>query len=389
MATVGSDTSTLSVAELEAAILSTSSERLAKGRDQVAYVGNVATPTLNQMTKHGGVDAVPVRGGYRVHLAGPSNQEAQPVSGRDIHQFVSVDTLMEINYKVGAFHMGIEIPLQELELAGIYVDMKKAYKGELDPSKRGFWRQTGKSAELFERIVNLMEVKLRVFEEDFRTQLNKKMWLANASQAKLWQGLSGIIDPTVTTSGKIGDANRAASVYLRHHLETAVAVANLETKISQLRRKCNKRCRDGSRVDTIVCGENVYDIIFQKLVTGTSSLTKVFDRTMAADKAQAIAGKLAIGYPDDAIYVEGVGTIMIEPVFEDLEDETAATWDDYLFMYNSKHLAFKLTLGRDGNTTTVHPVPHNQRVLRLGKYVEAAAVASRADVHAALVISGS
>jgi hypothetical protein len=107
---IQADTSTLTTAEIDAVLRATCAPSMLKKdpSKRVAYVGNVATPTLNAFMKKGKVNGVPLQGTFRAFLSTPRNGSFQPVSGRDIHNFQSIETLEDVDYRYGEAHMGDE-----------------------------------------------------------------------------------------------------------------------------------------------------------------------------------------------------------------------------------------------------------------------------------------
>src|SRR6056297_1549370 len=96
MAGIPSDTSTLTTAEIDAVLRATAAPSMLKKdpSKRVAFVGNVATPTLNAFMQMGKVNGVPLRGAFRAFLSTPRNGAFQPVSGRDILNYESLDALI-------------------------------------------------------------------------------------------------------------------------------------------------------------------------------------------------------------------------------------------------------------------------------------------------------
>lgn len=386
---MASDRSSLSTAEVDAMLVATASSRLLNGKNKVTHLGNVRTPTLNMMRAASRAMATPVRGAYKAHLANPRGARAQSISGRDIHTFASVDTLFDIEFSVGRIHMGDEWVHQQLSEAGVEIDYSEQIYQTIDVSKAGWWT---KGTQAFETLVNLAEQKLTALELNYVQELNKLFWRANTSDPKLWVGVDGCLSRTSNTSGPIGNRNRSMKT-LRHQLYSNVAAADLELRLDQLRRLCNKRTTDGTTVNFAVCGENVYDMIVQKMFSGSTAITGTKltrDYENARSEAQAVGQKLGVGFPDDAIYIAGVGVLTIEPGFEDLdlEDTPATLWQNTLMMFNLDHITFKPTKGKDGNMK-VHATPYNQHVTRISAYGEYALVLDKIDCHGVLTISGS
>lgn len=375
------DRSTLLTTEIDAALTATSSSRLLNGKNKVNHLGNVDTPTLNIMRGVGKANATPVRGAYKAHLAGKRGGKLQGVSGRDIHIFESRDTLFDIEFSVGRVHLGDEWVHQQIEDAGLPIDYTEVYQTKVDISKPGWW---SKGAESLEVLVNLAEVKLEALELNFVQELNKAFWRANASDPKFWPGVDSALSWSSNSVGPIGNRQRT-NPDLRHKLYPSINGADIELTFDKMRRAANKRCRDGTRVDMWTVGEDVIDAIKERMFTGSNAvgtirLTRDYDQ--ARGEAQARAQKLSIGLPDDAFYLTGVGMIMPEPVFEDLqlEDAAAISWQKRIAGFNSSHIRFIPTKSKDG-AKRIHATPYNQLVTRISCYGEYALVLDRVDCH--------
>ncbi|MFW6340822.1 MAG: hypothetical protein ACOC0Q_08140 [Wenzhouxiangella sp.] len=374
------DHSSMTTAEVDAVLTATNTSRLINGKNKVAHLGNVKTPSLNRSRKMQQRIASPVRGGYKCFMSGQRGQKMQSISGRDIHTFKSVDTLFDLEYKVGRVHLGDEWVHQQLEEAGISIDYTQAYQ-TVDVSTRGWWKH-GDNA--FEVAVNLADQKLQALELNYVQELNKLFWRDNATDPKLWPGVDSLLPRSGNTSGPVGNRTRANPL-LRHQLEAIGNIDDAELVLSQLRRKCNKRIHDGTTVDFLPVGEALYDAIVAKIFSGKNGAvgtTLVRNIDNARSEAQAMAQRIGIGIPDDAIYLAGVGLLMIEPVFEELdaEDNPAITWQKSGFFINSNHFQFIPTKKKDGHKK-VHPTPYNQLVTRISCYGEYALVADQLDCH--------
>lgn len=374
------DRSSVTTAEVDAMLVATSTSRLLNGKNKVAFLGNVKTPTLNALRGMAKSNSTPVRGGYKCHLAGARGQRLQAVSGRDIHTFKSVDTLFDLEFGVGRVHLGDEWVHQQLEEAGIPIDYSQAYE-TVDVSKPGWWT---KGSDAFEVLVNLADQKLQALELNYVQELNKLLWRSNISDAKLWPGFDSLLSWSSNTTGPVGNRSRTDPL-LRHQLLATTNILDVEGDLDTLRRRCNKRIHDGTSVNFIVCGETMYDAVKTRMFAGSSAVTSpriVRNYDQARSEAQAMAQKIGIGLPDDAIYVAGVGLLMIEPVFEDLdrEDAPSTLWQKRYAMLNTDHVQFKPTKGKDG-AKKVHATPYNQLVTRISCYGEYALVADWLDCH--------
>lgn len=374
------DRSTITTAEVDAMLTATSTSRLANGKNKVINLGNVNTPTLNTYRAQGGAKSTPVRGAYKCHLSSPRGKKLQGISGRDIHRFDSVDTLFDIEFSVGRVHLGDEWVHQQLSEAGIEID-RVTQEAPIDVNKAGWWN---KGSDAFEVLVNLADQKLTAIDLNYAQELNKDFWRSNVADAKKWPGMDAALPVSSNTAGSIGNRSRTNKL-LRHQLATSTAHLDLESVWSDQRRACNKRTQDGTKVNMITCGETVYKVIVERMFSGSTAitaprLTRNIDN--ARSDAQAMGQKLGIGFPDDAIYMAGVGLIMIEPVFEDLdaEDAPAIPWQKRWFMTNSDHIAFKPTKNKDGHKR-VHATPYNQDVTRISAYGEYALVLDKIDCH--------
>jgi hypothetical protein len=377
---MASDRSTITTAEVDAMLTATSSSRLLNGKNKVINLGNVNTPTINMLRSQGGAKSTPVRGAYKCHLASPRGKKLQGTSGRDIHRFDSVDTLFDIEFSVGRVHLGDEWVHQQLSEAGVEID-RVTQEAPIDVTKGGWWT---KGSDSFEVLVNLAQQKLDALDLNYTQELNKDFWRSNTSDAKKWSGVDSALPSTSNTSGSIGNRSRTNKL-LRHQLATATAHLDLESVLNNQRRACNKRTQDGTKANMMVCGETVYQVIVERMFSGSTAITspritRNIDNARA--DAQAMSQKLGIGFPDDAIYMAGVGLIMIEPVFEDLDAEDAPTpvWQKRWYMINTDHLAFKATKNRDGHKR-VHATPYNQDVTRISAYGEYALVLDKIDCH--------
>ncbi len=378
------DRSTLTTAEVDAVLTATSQSRNYKGKNKVTALGRINTPTLNMMRGASKARSTPIRGAYKAQLKGLRGGKLQTWSGRDILTFASADTLFDIEYSIGRVHLGDEWVHQQLEEANCPIDYEEAVKGMVDLSTIG--------EDSWETIVNLAHEKFDDAETNYILELNKMMWRSNVSDPKAFVGLDGDFPVSSNATGPIGNRSRTNPL-LRHQLMTSINTNDIELRLNQLVRAANKRCRDGSRVNFGTCGEAVYDAIVEKMFSGSNAVTianTVLRRNLdqARNEAQAMGGKLGIGFPDDAIYVAGVGILSIEPVFEDLdkEDAPAIPWQKRIYLFNLEHLTFKPTKNKDG-AKIIHPTPYNQRLTRLSVHGEYAFVADQLDCHAVLAIA--
>lgn len=382
-----SDRSSLTTSEVDAMLTATATSRMLNGKNKVIHLGNVKTPTLNMMRKNGKATSTPVRGAYKCHLAGQRGGKLQSISGRDIYTFESKDTLFDIEYSVGRVHLGDEWVHQQLEEAGIEIDYTEATQTKVDITKPGWWTA---GSDSFEVLQNLAEQKLDALDLNYVQELNKAFWRSNITDPKLWPGMDSLLSRSSNTSGPVGNRFRTDPL-LRHYLKTAVNTANIELELQAARRAANKRTNDGTSLNFAVCGETAYDAIVERLFSGSSTVTSPrLTRNIenARSEAQAMSQKLGVAFPDDAIYIAGVGLLMIEPVFEDLdkEDAPAQLWQKTIMMWNLDHIAFKPTKKKDGNRR-IHATPYNQSVTRISTFGEYALVADKLDCHACLVIA--
>lgn len=378
-----SDRTTLSTAEVDAMLTATATSRVIKKKDNVAFLGNVKTPTLNMFRGRSSARSTPTRGAYKCHFSPPRGKRLQPTSGRDIHNFESADTLFDVEYSVGRVHLGDEWVHQQIQEAGIDINHAEiANSHMIDTSKRGWWTKGKDAGDI---LVNLADQKLTSFELNYTQELNKEMWRAHTAEPKFWQGADTIFSVASNTTGPVGNRDRATNQYLRHKLKAVANRKDWEFDLDKLRRDANRKIHDGSKTDYIACGQNVYDAIKDQMFTGSNAVTTPrFERNL--DAAQGAAREMAkafnIGLPDDAIYLTGVGIITIEPVFEelDLEDAPSIPWEDRLYGFNLAHAGFRPTKGRDG-AKKVHQTPYNQEVTRISCYGEYAMYADWLDCH--------
>lgn len=378
------DRSTLTASEVDAVLTVTSQSRNYNGKNKVSALGRINTPTLNMMRGASKARSTPVRGAYKAQLKGLRGGRLQTWSGRDVLTFASADTLFDIEYAIGRVHLGDEWVHQQLEEAGCQIDYEKAVRGQVNLAEI--------APDTWEVIVNLAQEKFDDAEVNYVLELNKMFWRSNISDAKAFPGLDSMISRTSNSTGPIGNRTRANPL-LRHQLMTAVNTNDIELKLNQLVRAANKRCRDGTRLNFAVCGETFYDAIVEKMFSGSNAITAANKTTVrnldqARGEAQAMGQKLGIGFPDDAIYIAGVGMLMIEPVFEELdrEDAPAALWQKSCILLNMDHITFKPTKGKDG-AKIIHPTPYNQRLTRMSLHGEYALVADQLDCHAAMVLA--
>lgn len=378
------DRSTLTTSEVDAVLTATAQSRNYNGKNNVTALGRINTPTLNAMRGMSKARSVPVRGAYKAQMKGLRGGKLQTWSGRDILTFASADTLFDIEYSIGRVHLGDEWVHQQLEEAGAQIDYEKAVHSSVALDEI--------NADTWEVVVNLAQEKMDDAEINYVLELNKMFWRANTSDPKAFVGIDGLISRTTNSTGPVGNRSRTNPL-LRHQLSAAVNTNDIELRLNQLVRACNKRCRDGSRVNFAVCGEAFYDAIVEKMFAGSNAITVPNVRTVrnmdqARSDAQAMGQKLGIGFPDNAIYIAGVGLLMIEPVFEDLdkEDAPAVTWQKTCFLFNLDHLAFKPTKNKDG-AKIIHPTPHNQRITRLSVHGEYALVADQFDCHGVMTLA--
>jgi hypothetical protein len=161
--------------------------------------------------------------------------------------------------------------------------------------------------------------------------------------------------------------------------------ADIELKLDDLRFYQNKRVNDGSSANYNVCGRSFYNSVKERMFSGSNAVSTprlLRNYENARSEAQNMAQKLGVGFPDDAIYVAGVGILTTEPVFEDLdrEDAPAILWEKSYFSFNLDHFAFKATKNKDG-MKKIHATPYNQWVTRISCYGEYAAMADWLDCH--------
>lgn len=378
------DRSTLTTSEVDAVLTVTSQSRNWNGKNVVTALGRINTPTLNMLRGASKARSVPVRGAYKAQLKGLRGGKLQTWSGRDILTFVSTDTLFDIEFAIGRVHLGDEWIHQQLEEAGCQIDYEKAVHGDVDLSTLG--------PDTWEVVVNLAQEKFDDAEINYVLELNKMLWRANTSDPKAFVGIDGLIARTTNSTGPVGNRSRTNPL-LRHQLLASVNQNDIELRLNQLVRAANKRCRDGSKVNFAVCGEAFYDAIVEKMFTGSNAVTVPNTRLLrnmdvARSDAQTMAQKLGIGIPDNAIYIAGIGMLMIEPVFEDLdkEDAPAVPWQKTCFLWNLDHLTFKPTKNKDG-AKIIHPTPYNQRLTRMSVHGEYALVADQFDCHGVMTLA--
>lgn len=371
------DRSTLTPAEISQILVSTVSERYALGKNTVTALDRLDTPTQNMFrSKLARGRATPVQGGYKVIVKEERRGRFQAWSGRDLLTFDSFETMFDLVYSIGRVHLGEELVLQQLEEAGIRLDYDTS-NGQSPNNKV--------SAGLWEVVVNLLSEKIEDYENNYRQELEKHIWRANTGDPKMFTGIDGLLPVTSNSTGTIGGKSRSNPV-LRHHLSTGVAVADLELLIMQLARAANKRNGgDGSKVDLLFAGEDVYDGLVDHLFTGANAK---YERQISVEAAAAWGQKMGVGMPTDALMVPNIGVLMVVPVFEQLDAEDAPNvpWQKRLYGINSKHVAFKPTSGMDGKLIP-HPVPYNQRIMRISDHGEYAFCIDKPNSHFVIAIA--
>jgi hypothetical protein len=378
------DRSSITTAEIDAMLTATAASRLMNGKNKVAFTGNVRTPTLNMMRGASKSNATPVRGAYRCHFSPPRGQRMQAISGRDIHTFRSVDTLFDVDFGVGRVHLGDEWIHQQIEEAGVELDHEEAsvtIVGKIDVTKGGWWT---KGADKFEVLVSLADTKLQALELNYVQELNKLFWRSNITDQKLWQGFDAVFPRSSNTTGPVGNKNRSNPT-LRHQLLPIANTADMELKVDDLRFLCNKRIGDGSMVNLVPVGRSFYNAVKERMVTGSSAVTapRLFrNYDNARQEAETAKQKLGFGFPDDSIYLAGVGLMYVEPCWEDLdrEDAPAILWEKSAALINTDHVSFRPTKNRDG-LKKIHATPYNQWVTRISLYGEYAFMADWLDCH--------
>ena len=352
------DRSTLTVSEVEEISLAVISEEY-HNKGGAIRLDNIETPTLN-MTMKSSASAFPAKGGYKVIVKDNRKGALQTWSGRDLLTFDSYNTIFELQYGMARVHMGDEWISQQLEEAGIAVEYDTS-NGKLPGGRM--------TSATWEVAVNLAKSKVEDLRENWQRRLAHLQWTDNSSDTKAPDGIDNLL-PIANTTGSIGGKSRTNPL-LQHHVRAISGLDTLELDLMQVRRAANKRNGDGSRTDFVVCGETIYDKMAD-LWLGTSTRAGKFDRNLAAAQAQEMAAKWGIGIPDDAFAIPGVGIIMIEPLFEDLDQENpglSVPFQKRMYGMNRKHIAFKAPKGKDGKTT-VHPMPYNQRIHRVSTHGE-------------------
>lgn len=363
----------------------TATSRVFTEKDQANFLGNIRTPTLNMARGAGKAQSTPTRGAYKCELNNQRGKKLQAVSGRDINTFESADTLFDIEFPVGRVHLGDEWVHQQLEEAGIQIDYAASSQTQMiDTTKEGWWT---KGSASFEVLVNLADNKLKSLDLNYVQELNKAFWRSNASEPKLWAGVDSCLSRSSNTSGDIGNRSRAGNELLRHKLTAISQDLDIELDLDDLRYECNKKTSDGTTANYLPCGRNFYNKIKEVYFSGSNTISSsakkvVRNYDQARSEAQANSAKLGIGFPDEGIYLAGVGTFVVEPVFAELdkEDAPAIPWDDSCFVINLDHFKFMPTAKKDG-AKKIHATPYNQNVTRISCYGEYALVLDWIDCH--------
>jgi hypothetical protein len=298
---------------------------------------------------------IALRGEYKVQVKGNRGGALQAYSGLDLlTNFGNYATSFDLTYGVGNIHLGDSISVQELEEAGVPVDLTRGTSEGRMPVR------LDSAAKLASK--NFAKQKQEDLEWNWRVELAYGMWSANANDSKMFPGLDGLIPVTTNSTGTIGGKSRSNPL-LRHQLITGVTIDTLELNLTRLVRQCNDVTGDaGGYTNYCPTGDDVFDMLAD-LYLGTSTRAGKIDRQMASDRAKEMAAKWGIGIPDDSWYLPTVGMIIREPLFKRLQEREApaTSWTKRLYALNTSVMDF---YGPRHAEYIYHPMPHNQRVLR-------------------------
>lgn len=324
---------------------------------KITKLDRTDSPVYNMMAARAQKTAQPANGGFDCFVSGNRGQKITWWDGRDILPFDSRETTMKMNYKIGRGHMGVEFLLDLMARAGVDVDYSTGI------------RRGGGSARK-----RAMEVAVRVIEDhwdDIRynwvDELRKHVWDSNASQAKAFTGIRGLLTPSTTYSGTIGGLPRSNPL-LQHNVIDSIDINNVELAFHQMIRRCTRRARTG--IDVVACGDNFYDMLVD-LFIGTSTRAGKMDYRARQDYAKAQGEKLGVGLPQNAFVTDEGVLIINEPTFEELQADSPASspdWRDLCWFLNLDHLRMVPVKEQTVN----HGVPYNQRVSRTSYHGEMA-----------------
>lgn len=351
---MATDRTSLTSGEIAQILTVTASERRVDGRSRVLALDRQATPTLNMMRKAKGSKARAIQGGFKTTVKSERPGTLQFYSGRDILTYDSFETMFDLSFSLGYAHMGDEWVHQILKEAGVDI-MAGTENTSLPKIATSTW----------EVVINLAEEKSEDLENNFHQALNLAFWRSNSSDAKAFTGVDGLFPVTSSSTGTIGGKSRSEPL-LRHQLSTSLTIDNIELKLSQAVRACNKsNGMDNSRVGYAACGEQFYDKL-KDLYLGTSTRSGKIDRTWMAEQVARMAEKIGVGIPDDTMWIPGVGLLVLEPCFERLDtlDAPATAWSKRCYLFNLDHIAFKADPNNDGKLV-VYPNQYNQLVTRV------------------------
>lgn len=351
-----SDRSSLTVAEVDAIFRATVKERLKNGKNKIIALDRYNHPFLNWLRKNAKTDR-PVRGDYVVQVQGERAKPLQSWSGTDFLNYDAAETVFELFYGSGKVHLGDKLTHDQLEQAGLDVDYSAAAKGKLRADLPG---------DVMEVVYNLADVKLQALENNYLVELNKAMLRDNSSDPKLWVGLDNQVPRISASSGLVGLKSRSDPL-LQHNIKASIATADIESELDDLVYQCNKKNgQDGSKVDFAICGRQFLKTV-KAVFTGNTAFANA-RMTRYADVGE-MRKRLGIGIPDDSVMLEGVGALVPDPTFEELDatDNPAILWTKSCFLLNSTHYQLMITRGMDG-LQVVKPTPYNQQITYVSIY---------------------
>lgn len=325
---------------------------------KVTKLDRTDSPVYNMIMARAQKSSQPAKGEFRVHVSGNRGQKITWWDGRDILPFDSAETTMQMNYRVGRGHMGVEFLLDLMARCGVDVD----YSTGIRPGGGGARRRAVETA------VRVIEDHFDDIRYNWSDEFRKHVWNDNAATPKAFTGIRGLLPPTTTYTGLVGGLPRSNPL-LQHNVITGVDINNVQLSFYQMIKRCNRRAR--GKIDVVAAGDNFYEMMID-LFFGTSTRVGKMDYRAAQDKAFRMGEKMSVGLPQNAFVTpEGV-MIVNDPTFEELQDEyaPAVSWSDLCWFFNLRYLRYIPVLSQVVN----HGTPYNQKVSRTSYHGEGAVV---------------
>ncbi len=350
------DRSSLSLSEItEVLTLARDSSIVNKG-DEVILLEATNTPTFNYYKKNIR-DGLPTRGEYKAIVSGKRNGQLQVYSGRDLLAFTGYDTSFELTYGLGADHLGDECTAQQFEESGVSIAWEESTSKGQQPSRID---PKAKAAA-----VNFAKKRYAEFAENYHQENNFLFWQSNAVLGpKSWPGIDSMCSATSNSSGVVGGKSQGNPL-LRHQLITGVTIDTLELNVTRMMLLLKDAGQSAGAVKYICgCGNDVF-LMLADLYLGTSLRAGKIDRMMASERAAAMGEKWGIGLDDDSFVIPGVGMIVREQSFAQIdirEPSAPVAWRKKMFFLPTKSLYLA---GPRHATMIAHPMPHNQEVLKM------------------------